>query len=207
MAYKNVRELVPKLWDGRKIDYAVHIGMAGGRRYYSVERRGHRDGYGAADVGHEFLGDADRQKAEGTDWIWNGLPEEILSDMNIDDVWVRWRAAMPDTDVRISEDAGRYLCDFIYFSSLGHLTKKDERRRVSFQILMWMDLLLTCDQVVFLHVPVDVNESAIRVGVEATLELIRAVIQSDRRSKPKSGTSGPTDLQHVAQEPLGQPTQ
>lgn len=67
------------------------------------------------------------------------------------------------TDVRISEDAGRYLCDFIYYSSLAHLTKKEEKRRV-----------------VFLHVPVDSNTEAIKTGTEVTIELIRALVQSGR---------------------------
>ncbi len=70
------------------------------------------------------------------------------------------------TDVRISEDAGRYLCDFIYYSSLAHLTKKEEERRV-----------------VFLHVPVDSNAAAITTGVEVTVELIRAIVQSGRLKK------------------------
>jgi len=68
--------------------------------------------------------------------------------------------------VRISEDAGRYLCDFIYYSSLAHLTKKREERRV-----------------VFLHVPVDSDEAATKTGVEVTLELIRAMVQSGRLKK------------------------
>jgi len=70
------------------------------------------------------------------------------------------------TDVRISEDAGRYLCDFIYFSSLAHLTKKNEERRV-----------------VFLHVPVDSTEEAIKTGVAVTVELIRTLVQSERLNK------------------------
>src|ERR1700712_3587946 len=70
------------------------------------------------------------------------------------------------TDVRISEDAGRYLCDFIYYSSLAHLTKKKEKRRV-----------------VFLHVPVDSDEAAVRTGIEVTIELIRAMVQSGRLKK------------------------
>jgi pyroglutamyl-peptidase len=70
------------------------------------------------------------------------------------------------TDVRISEDAGRYLCDFIYYSSLAHLTKKEEQRRV-----------------VFLHVPVDSDEASIKLGTEVTIELIRALVQSGRLKK------------------------
>jgi pyroglutamyl-peptidase len=69
--------------------------MASGRRFYSVERRGHRDGYVMRDVDNEFLGDAERRKQEGEKWIWNGLPEELLSSVAIDDVWRRWRTTLP----------------------------------------------------------------------------------------------------------------
>ena len=182
VAYKSVRELVPTLWEGRKIDFAIHIGMASGRKFYSVERRGHRDGYNMKDVDNELLGDAERRRVEGEKWIWHGMPEELLSVVDVDDVWKRWRAALPvclvlllvremankvqGKDVRVSEDAGRYLCDFIYFSSMAYLTHKEEERRV-----------------VFLHVPVNADEVAIENGIEITIELIRAMVQSDRMKK------------------------
>ncbi|KAL2060202.1 hypothetical protein VTL71DRAFT_9597 [Oculimacula yallundae] len=166
VAYKSVREIVPTLWEGRKIDFAIHIGMASGRRYYSVERRGHRDGYNMKDVDNKLLDDEERRKAEGENWIWNGMPEELLSSVDVDDVWKRWRAALPGKDVRVSEDAGRYLCDFIYFSSMAYLTKKEEDRRV-----------------VFLHVPVSADAESVENGIEITIELIRAMVQSDRMKK------------------------
>jgi pyrrolidone-carboxylate peptidase len=134
---------VPELWEGHKIDYMVHIGMASGRKYYSIERRGHRDGYRMPDVDRELLGDEELRKKEGDKWIWAGMPEEILSDMNVDDVWRRWRVALPNTDVRISEDAGRYLCDFIYYSSLAYLEKKEEEKRVRNVLPLCCDTLLT----------------------------------------------------------------
>jgi pyroglutamyl-peptidase len=169
VAYKSVRALVPTLWEGagkRRIDYMIHIGMASGRKYYSVERRGHRDGYLMRDVDGEPLGDAERRKVEGPDWIWDGLSKEIFSSVEVDDVWRRWRGALPGLDVRVSEDAGRYLCDFIYYSSLAELTRRGEERRV-----------------VFFHVPVDSDEKAVKTGVDATLELIRAMVQSGRMGK------------------------
>ncbi len=73
---------------------------------------------------------------------------------------------MQDLDIRRSEDAGRYLCDFIYYSSLAHLWKKNEERRV-----------------VFFHVPVVSDEAAIQTGKDALIELIRAVVQSGRVKK------------------------
>jgi pyrrolidone-carboxylate peptidase len=172
VAYKEVRELVPKLWDGgRKIDFMIHIGMASGRRFYSVERRGHRDGYYMKDVDDKFLDDLYylKRTRDPKDWIWNDVPEELTTAADIDDVWRRWRLSLPQLDVRISEDAGRYLCDFIYFSSLAHLLKKDEERRV-----------------VFLHVPVESDENAVQTGTEVTLELIRALVQSMQAKKVAS---------------------
>jgi len=166
VAYTSVRELVPKLWEGRKIDHMIHIGMASGRRFYSIERRGHRDDYLMRDVDDRLLGDGERRREEGDNWVWNGVPDELLTSANIDDVWRRWRAALPNVDIRISEDAGRYLCDFIYFSSLAYLYKKEEERRV-----------------IFLHVPVESDDISVRRGVDITIELIRALVQSGKMKK------------------------
>lgn len=70
--------------------------------------------------------------------------------------------AQKDADLRISENAGHYLCDFIYFSSLAHLYKRNEYRRV-----------------VFLHVPCEAGEQALAQGTELTVSLIRALVESE----------------------------
>ncbi|GAB1310868.1 Pyroglutamyl-peptidase 1 [Madurella fahalii] len=145
------------------IDLAIHIGMAGPRLYYSIERRGHRDGYDMADVDGELLRDGERRAREGRDWVWEGMPEELLTDFDVEDVLARWRRNSPKhMDLRISEDAGRYLCDFIYFSSLAHLYKAGERRKV-----------------LFLHVPSDASEHSVQVGRELVLQLVRSVVESE----------------------------
>lgn len=97
VAYKEVRELVPVLWDGKKIDFMLHIGMASGRKFYSVERRGHRDGYYMKDVDDKFLDDIFylKRTRDPKDWIWNDVPEELETIADIDDVWKRWRLALP----------------------------------------------------------------------------------------------------------------
>lgn len=69
-------------------------------------------------------------------------------------------------DLRISEDPGRWLCDFVYFSSLAHLEKKGEERRVA-----------------FLHVPVESDEKGIQTGISVTIELIRALLDSAKFKK------------------------
>lgn len=69
--------------------------MASGRRYYSIERRGHRDGYLMRDVDNELLNDDETRKKEGKEWVWDGLSSELLTDIDVDDVWKRWRIALP----------------------------------------------------------------------------------------------------------------
>ncbi|KAH6619583.1 hypothetical protein B0J18DRAFT_492373 [Chaetomium sp. MPI-SDFR-AT-0129] len=195
VSYPTVRALIPDLWDldGKvhggdrpKIDLAVHVGMAGPRLFYSLERRGHREGYRMPDVDGGVLGDdggyQDGHGDEGGDqgegvekkgeggkegekgkWIWEGMPEELETAVDVGDVLGRWKGHSPKhLDLRVSEDAGHYLCDFIYFSSLAHLEKAGERRRV-----------------VFLHVPSDASEHSIAVGREVLLQLVRALVESE----------------------------
>lgn len=96
--YKAVREVVPGFWDdeymGHKIDVAVHIGMAGPQLQYAIERRGHRTGYKSLDVDGEALED-EQEGQHGDDWIWNGLPDELLTNLDLDDVFMRWQSHCP----------------------------------------------------------------------------------------------------------------
>ncbi|KAK3329687.1 hypothetical protein B0H66DRAFT_541800 [Apodospora peruviana] len=175
--YQVVRKLVPELWDlegkrpgGRpKPDFVIHIGMAGPDMVYSIERRGHRDGYAMKDVDGEFLKDQDRKLKEGKNWVWFGEPAELLTDFDLDDILKKWKGHSPrDLDLKISENAGRYLCDFIYFSSLAHLHKAGEKRKV-----------------VFLHVPSDCSEKSIKDGKELVIQLVRSLVESELGRQPK----------------------
>jgi pyroglutamyl-peptidase len=101
-SYEYVRDLVPKLWDNEdgtesksKIDYAIHIGMAGPQLVYSIERRGHRDGYVQKDVDGKCLEDEKTHAELGEKWIWHGAPHELLSDFDVDDIHRRWVARSP----------------------------------------------------------------------------------------------------------------
>jgi pyrrolidone-carboxylate peptidase len=69
-------------------------------------------------------------------------------------------------DLRISEDPGRYLCDFIYFSSLAHLYKANRPRKV-----------------VFLHVPSDASDAYVTQGRELAVNLIRSLAESETAAK------------------------
>ncbi|KAH7359030.1 hypothetical protein B0T11DRAFT_285619 [Plectosphaerella cucumerina] len=147
----------------KRIDACIHIGMADPRLYYSIEHRGHRDGYTMPDVDGERLLDEERRRRLGDEWIWSGVPDELETAFDVGDILDRWRKhSPPDSDLRISEDAGRYLCDFIYFSSLAYLYKRNEQRRV-----------------LFLHVPSAATDAAVAKGKELTIQLIRSLAESE----------------------------
>ncbi|KAK8056304.1 hypothetical protein PG993_001531 [Apiospora rasikravindrae] len=169
--YEVVRGVVPSLWDDPDcpIDAALHIGMAGPQHTYQVERRAHRDGYLIKDVDGQFLEDDRRRReaAGGEGWIWEGLPQELLSDLNVNDIHKRWVQHCPrGLDLRISEDPGRYLCDFIYYSSMAHLTKQNRPRKV-----------------LFLHVPCEQSLEVIKSGGEIAAQLIRSIVESEMASR------------------------
>ncbi|KAF4456474.1 Pyroglutamyl-peptidase 1 [Fusarium austroafricanum] len=159
--YKAVRDLVPSFYDGtHKYDVVLHIGMAGPRPFYCIERRGHRDGYKHPDVDGEYVGREEERNR--SDWPWRGLPEEIETQFNLDEILPRWQEHSLEGDLRISEDAGHYMCDFIYYSSLAELWKLQRPRKA-----------------LFLHVPADASPASIEKGRELTLNLIRSIVESE----------------------------
>ncbi|KAJ3565134.1 hypothetical protein NP233_g7828 [Leucocoprinus birnbaumii] len=163
--YKVVRDIVPTFWDtyqGRKADIVIHIGMASPLPIYQIERRGHRTGYKSIDVDGEILED-EQEGMRGEDWIWYGLPDEIETELDLNDVLERWKGhSSKDVNLLISEDAGHYLCDFIYYSSLATLFKQGRPRKV-----------------VFFHVPAYASEDDVARGRELALNLIRSIVESE----------------------------
>ncbi|KAF5266847.1 hypothetical protein FOXYS1_2292 [Fusarium oxysporum] len=165
--YRVVRGLVPSFHDTpQKFDIVIHIGMAGPRPFYSIERRGHRDGYKHPDVDGEYIdGEEERER---NDWPWRGLPEEIETELNLNEILPLWQGHSSEADLRISEDAGHFMCDFIYYSSLSELWKLQRPRKA-----------------LFLHVPADASPTSIAKGRELTLNLIRSVVESEMIDKNK----------------------
>lgn len=74
-----------------------------------------------------------------------------------------WRSFLPDskTELKLSNDGGKYLCEFIYFTSLAHAYREGR-----------------CGNVMFLHVPKWVDEESIKKGGEVTVALIKTLVNS-----------------------------
>lgn len=71
-----------------------------------------------------------------------------------------WKTlAPPDTDIRISHDAGHYLCDFIYYTSLSLAYRAGKDRNV-----------------LFLHVPGASEDVDIERGRNVAMALIKTMV-------------------------------
>lgn len=185
VAYKHVVEFIPRLLPPAnpitpKPDIILHIGLAAGRSFYTLERGAHGRGYGAIpDVDGERFPDSLADEKFPPDLF----PHVLRTSFDTSDVVARWRsflgyssadAQLPAQikvhgtsapDVRLSADAGNFLCGFIYYNSLAHYynIREDER------------------PVVFLHVPdVTDSEEKLRTGRNAAVTLIKALVESRR---------------------------
>lgn len=178
---------------GRRPDIIIHMGIASTRRHYSVETQAHRDSYTISDVkGRLGWGDGERL------WTQLGLPPvlapgpasegtvpdnadsqtgpvsakrpQVCPRVPDDHLISAWKSFCPsDTDVRLSRDAGRYLCEFIFYTSLALALQKGQDRNV-----------------VFFHVPASCEDEDIEKGKDVTIALIKALISSWIDGNPAS---------------------
>ncbi|KAF2685841.1 peptidase C15, pyroglutamyl peptidase I-like protein [Lentithecium fluviatile CBS 122367] len=185
VAYNHVIKFIPQRLPPAnpmypRPDIVLHIGLAAGRPYYTLEKGAHGRGYGAIpDVdGERFPDEVGDEKFPP-----ELFPYVLHTSFDTSDVVARWRSCLghaspdcqlpPDAqvrstsapDVRLSPDAGNFLCGFIYYNSLAHYysMKEDER------------------PVAFLHVP-DLSDSdeKLNTGRNVAIALIKALVESKR---------------------------
>ena len=107
VAYSYVLDTLHGLYKDCCPDLCVHVGVSP----YSIlklERRGKNSGYRHLDV--------DGQRPFTASCVENG-PEEIETKFDLEGI-CESLSAQNGVEFGISEDAGRYLCDFIYYKSL-----------------------------------------------------------------------------------------
>lgn len=147
VAYRNVVKLVPKLLPSSldhdtQPEVVLHIGLAAGRKFFAIEQGAHGRGYGEIpDVDGERFYDVAAEKR----FPPTKFPTKLHTSFDTTDVLARWKENLsPSTgeekkdgngrpDVRISHDAGNFLCGFIYYNSLAHyFSIKEDERPVAF---------------------------------------------------------------------------
>jgi len=153
-------------------DIILNIGMAPGRKFFTLETCAHRDGYNKRDVEGKTM--------EG-DTFWKEeykSPEIPHTSFDTEDVWRRWKLDLMDEDVRPSNDAGHYLCDFTYYTSILEYWRRDSQG--------WRPCM-------FLHVPGGWGAEDVRQGRGVALGLIAACVGSEmtrQKEKRKGRSSG-----------------
>jgi len=170
---------------GRYPDIIIHMGIAPSREYYSVETQAHRDLYLLADIdGRSGEDDGEKlwRKKEFPKLLRPGPTTTTLSTAiqasttatttlgsvkmvaypPNDHFLSNWKSFIPpnsNTDVRISDDAGRYLCEFIFYTTMSQLLSEGRDRNV-----------------VFFHVPDSCEDGDVKRGMEAAIALIKTLV-------------------------------
>ncbi|KAG7216075.1 hypothetical protein INR49_007827 [Caranx melampygus] len=109
VVYTKAEQIIADIWQTLNPKFAVHLGVARGSSVIILEQTGKNSGYRDRDVcglcpeGHCCV---------------DGGPEKLCSVVNMRAVSKPLRKA--GMEVIHSTDAGRYLCDFVYYCSLYH---------------------------------------------------------------------------------------
>lgn len=203
VSYPTISTTIPTLLSTYQPDYILHLGMAAGRRHYSLETLAHRDGYTIKDIDNIDGVDVGSRR-----WTADGCPAILDVAWDTVDVLNRWRHELkiegghhtttkkPATipDVRLSSDPGRFLCDFIFYQSLSERWKEAQlassypSSSVQPAVETAVDLPAQAStippshsrqgKVAFLHVPGDTDQAAIDRGARITEAAIRALVSS-----------------------------
>ncbi|KAJ8383311.1 hypothetical protein AAFF_G00221710 [Aldrovandia affinis] len=113
--YQTVKSMVPLLWEQYRPQLVVHVGVSGVATTVTLEKCGHNHGYKRLD-NSSFCPDSQ--------CCVEGGPECIDSIIDMDAICKRVTnlGLGVSLSVSVSQDAGRYLCDYIYYTSL-HLSQ------------------------------------------------------------------------------------
>ena len=187
VSYAHVREIIPELLfpkDGSKprYDIVLNIGLAPGRNFYTLETLAHRDGY--------IKRDEDGKSLEN-DTFWRvelKAPERLHTSFDTEEVWRRWKSRLTNLDLRPSNNAGHYLCDFTYYACMLEYWRRQPRGP------------RPC---MFLHVPSGLEEKDIERGREVALGLIYALVASEmagNRSKNAEAAVEETEWDRAADD-------
>ncbi|MCJ1249258.1 hypothetical protein MMC30_006481 [Trapelia coarctata] len=165
-------------------DIVLFIGVAPNRKGYSLETRARRDGYVTVDVDGLYVGKYAFPKEED-------VPEVLKTGVDAKEVLGRWREGCADLIpplnplpiLSLSNDAGHYLCEFIYYTGLWEYYKREPAASAYQDAAASQYLAASVYQrdtsverpVLFLHVPKGDEAGDIETGARVAGSLIAAV--------------------------------
>ncbi|KAI9675783.1 MAG: hypothetical protein M1829_003208 [Trizodia sp. TS-e1964] len=177
VSYPAVLTAVPELFKHDTLPRLVlHIGMnrAAEKYSFSLETHARRDFYYAPDVDNETL-------PGGCVDEWAKRPEELPTGIETFDVIGRCKelllkggASDANVTLALSDDAGRYLCEFLLYADLS---------------FWWASRATEAPTVLFLHIPGDAEQSDLERDARVVVALLRSVVESgllERRATSES---------------------
>ncbi|RMD42260.1 hypothetical protein DV735_g2896, partial [Chaetothyriales sp. CBS 134920] len=200
VAYATAASLIPSLIQQHDPDYIVHIGMAAGREHYTLETIAHRDDYKIKDVDER-----DGWKEGEYVWKKEGIPGLLQVGWDEADVLARWQKEVDGVEtamglvdnegafpawplmapqlrntrkslVRLSRDAGRFLCEFSLMVSLSRRSLEERQKEREGLPTDWRESRE--GKVAFLHVPGGFLPQDVARGVRVAEAAIRSIVAS-----------------------------
>ncbi|XP_040025534.2 pyroglutamyl-peptidase 1 [Gasterosteus aculeatus] len=107
--YQAVQGLLPSLWREHQPQLMVHVGVSGLATTVTLEQCGHNNGYKRLD---------NCSFCPASQCCMDGGTDCIHSVLDMDAVCQRVNDSGLGVTVSVSKDAGRYLCDYTYYTSL-----------------------------------------------------------------------------------------
>ncbi|KAL0631273.1 hypothetical protein Q9L58_009872 [Maublancomyces gigas] len=181
VAYETVDTLIPTVHAEKTFDYILHVGV-GVPGDYEIETVAHEKGYVKADVDGLIPGglpaapvlEGDRTGDSGKDGVTETDGGAVYrTELNVDNICKMIHAIVPKTPdiplrVKASADAGRYMCEYIFRTSLRCAT--DPTRRV-----------------LFLHVPPENMPYGIEEGKQFLEKFVIAFVTEGERLRKERG--------------------
>lgn len=107
--YQAVLDILPSLWKQHQPQLAVHVGVSGLATSITLEQCGHNKGYKRLD---------NRSFCPASQCCMENGPDCIASVIDMEKVCKKVNSSNIEITVSVSRDAGRYLCDYTYYTSL-----------------------------------------------------------------------------------------
>ncbi|XP_049816855.1 pyroglutamyl-peptidase 1 [Schistocerca nitens] len=110
VAYEDVVKMIPAIWTEHKPMLVIHVGVSGLADKITLEKVAHRSGYKKADIFGQL-------PAEGECCL--GCSDEACSSLDVEQICCKLNESECGLTSSVSSNAGRYLCEFTYYSSLS----------------------------------------------------------------------------------------
>ncbi|XP_065846658.1 pyroglutamyl-peptidase 1-like [Oscarella lobularis] len=142
--YAAAPKLVQSLWDKFQPDLCIHIGVAACYDFIALEQFGNNEGYTNPDICGRYPDQF---------CCVPGGEARLRSDLDMKKICSDVKKTGIKMEVKVSNDAGSYLCDFVYYTSL-HMKK---------------------NPTIFIHVPNVTSEKEMETLVDSLVCIITAI--------------------------------